>query len=368
MDTRNDKRQQKMSESVAAPARRENDNFALLRLVMSVLVLLSHFKVLTGGQLLQWLPMAGDWRVASFFVVSGYVITASYERAPRALEFYSKRFFRIYPLYAFMIFIQAFGMSLFFLDDLGAQLGSIARYLGTNLVMLNFLQYDIGGLLKNAPNPGINASLWTLKVEVMFYLSVPLLFWWFKRFRGWGLLLLFVLSTAYAQYMIDSGHEKLSRQFPGTLRFIVAGMALYYYRAYFTVPRWAAILICSICLPLMQFRDFDLPAWLMPFLTAPLIIMCATKLPVLPQPKVDLSYGMYLMHAPLIQFALLTGLFSDSYWFLAVFIIVVAILAYIGNKLIEMPGLNAGRHVTRWLVSKWPRAQERVVRSDTPGV
>ena len=334
---------------------------------MALLVLLAHFKVLTGGHLLQWLPMAGDWRVASFFVVSGYVISASYERSPYPLEFYSKRFFRIYPLYAFMIFVQAFGMSLFFLDDLGAQLHSVARYLATNLVMLNFLQYDIGGLLKDAPNPGINASLWTLKVEVMFYLCVPLLFWWFKRFRGWGLLLLFVLSTAYAQYAIDAGNEKLSRQFPGTLRFIVAGMALYYYRARFTVPRWAAILACAVCLPLMQFRDFPLPPWLMPFLTAPLIIMCATRLPVLPQPKVDLSYGMYLMHAPLIQFALLTGLFHDSYWFLALFTLVVAALAYLGNKLIEVPGQNAGRRVTRWLVSRRQAAQESAAPSDVPG-
>ncbi len=161
---------------------RAKDNFALVRLIMAALVFVAHFKVLTGGTLIEWIPMAGDWRVSSFFVVSGYVIAASYERSPHPLRFYCKRFFRIYPLYALMIFIQAAGMSLFFANDLSAQLPSIARYLAANLVMLNFLAHDIGGLLRDAPNPGINASLWTLKVEAMFYAVMPLLFLlWLSR-------------------------------------------------------------------------------------------------------------------------------------------------------------------------------------------
>ena len=341
---------------------RAKDNFALVRLIMAALVFVAHFKVLTGGTLIEWIPMAGDWRVSSFFVVSGYVIAASYERSPHPLRFYCKRFFRIYPLYALMIFIQAAGMSLFFANDLAAQLPSIARYLAANLVMLNFLAHDIGGLLRDAPNPGINASLWTLKVEAMFYAVMPLLFLLWRRFGVWPLVVLFVGSEIYAEYMLHLGKEPLSRQLPGVLRFIVAGMALYHYRDKFRISARTATVVCLIGLPLMQFRDFHLPSWLLPFLTAPLIIMLATKVPVLWQPRVDLSYGLYLMHAPLIQFALLTGVFRDSYIFMAGLALVTAGLAYVGYRFIEVPGQAVGRKVLRWLDSRGtplPQTSER---------
>ena len=44
------------------------------------------------------------------------------------------------------------------------------------MLLANFLQYDIGGVLSGLHNPGINPSLWTLKIEIGFYLIVPLIF------------------------------------------------------------------------------------------------------------------------------------------------------------------------------------------------
>lgn len=329
-----------------------HDNFALLRLIMAILVMISHYKVISGGQLLTWLPMAGDWRVASFFVVSGYVIYASYEKQPYPILFYTKRFFRIYPLYFMMIIMQAVGMSLFFLDDIYAQIHSIIRYIATNLVMLNFLQYDIGNLLKDAPNKGINASLWTLKVEMIFYVAMPLLFWWCNKFKIWGMLALFLISTVYAEYMVRTGQEQLSRQFPAQIRFIIIGMIFYLWREKFKVPTQIAILLCLIGIPLMQFRQFSLPTFIMPLLAAPLVIMFSTKIPILPQPKIDLSYGIYIMHAPLIQFSLLTGIFRDDYYFLSAFIMVVLLLSFAGYKIVEMPAQGIGKKFTKLLTKK----------------
>jgi peptidoglycan/LPS O-acetylase OafA/YrhL len=211
---------------IITPTPRNYDNFVVIRLIMSLLVMITHFKVLTGGELLKWLPMSPELAVAGFFVISGYVIIASYEKLPVIRSFYAKRFFRMYPLYALVIILQTIAMSLFFIDDLGAQTYSIVRYFVVNMLMLNFLQYDIGGLLANSHNPGINPSLWTLKIEVMFYAVVPLLCWSFRRFKHWALLGLFLLSTAYAEIMVHSGHPELARQLPGAVRFIVVGMAI----------------------------------------------------------------------------------------------------------------------------------------------
>ncbi len=53
---------------------------------------------------------------------------------------------------------------------------STLRYLAANMLLANFLQYDIGGVLADLHNPGINPSLWTLKIEIGFYLIVPLIY------------------------------------------------------------------------------------------------------------------------------------------------------------------------------------------------
>jgi peptidoglycan/LPS O-acetylase OafA/YrhL len=338
----------------ARPAKRNYDNFVVLRLIMSLLVMITHFKVLTGGDLLKWLPMSPELAVAGFFVISGYVIIASYEKLPVMRSFFAKRFFRMYPLYMMMILIQAFGMSLFFIDDLAAQTMSILRYLVTNLLMLNFLQYDIGGLLAHSHNPGINPALWTLKIEVMFYAIVPLLCWCFHRFKLVGLIVLFILSTVYAEYMVRTGHAELSRQLPGALRFIVVGMALYYYRHKLNIPVQYALPLCVVGFCFLQFRDYPLPTALFPLLAGPFIIMCATKIPC-PRPKNDLSYGVYLMHSPLIQFSILTGLYRDSYWFLAALVAVACGLAYLGYRFIELPSVALGQRLSKAAAMTAPR-------------
>lgn len=351
MTKQNDKRLQAMNETAPAPApvKRNYDNFVVLRLIMALLVMITHFKVLTHGELLKWLPMSPELAVAGFFVISGYVIIASYEKLPVMRSFFAKRFFRMYPLYAAVIIAQTIGMSLFFLSDLGAQTFSIIRYFIVNMLMLNFLQYDIGGLLTSSQslhNPGINPSLWTLKVEVMFYAVVPLLCWWFRRFRMAGLIALFILSTAYAEIMVYYGRGELARQLPGALRFIVVGMALYYYRHKLVVPVKFAAPFCFVMFCFLQFRDYPMPLWIYPLLAGPFIIMCATKIPF-PRPKTDLSYGVYLFHAPLIQFSILTGLYHDTWWFLGALIAVACGLAYLGYHFIEVPCMELGQKISK---------------------
>jgi peptidoglycan/LPS O-acetylase OafA/YrhL len=340
--------------AAALPPKRNYDNFVVLRLIMSLLVMITHFKVLTNGELLKWLPMSPELAVAGFFVISGYVIIASFEKLPVIRAFYAKRFFRMYPLYAMVILLQTVAMSLFFIDDLGAQLATIGRYFVTNMLMLNFLQYDIGGLMAGTHNPGINPSLWTLKIEVMFYAIVPLLCWSFKRFKHWALLVMFVLSTAYNEYMLHTGHAELARQLPGALRYIVLGMALYYYRKKFIVPVQVAVPLCILGFWLLQFRDYTMPGVIYPFLVAPFIIMCATKIP-LPRPKTDLSYGLYLLHAPLIQLSIITGLYRDTYWFLGALTLVACALSYIGYKYLEVPCVGLGQRLSKYAAMTAPR-------------
>ena len=71
----------------------------------------------------------------------------------------------------------------------------LARYFLVNAVFANFLQYDLGnGVLSGLHTAGLNPSLWTLKIEVSFYLILPAIWWLANRFGPWVLAAIFALS------------------------------------------------------------------------------------------------------------------------------------------------------------------------------
>jgi len=364
------------------------NNFTILRLILASLVMFGHFKALryikTGGGIFGY----ADFAVAAFFVISGYLVYASFDKMPKLKGFYIKRFFRIYPLYAFMIFTQTLVMLALLGDK--AEFVDTLQYLASNLVFANFLHYDMGGLLANLPDHGINVSLWTLKIEVMFYLLVPALWWLVRRFGFSALLVIYILSTAY--FLIVSNYSAVyAKQLLGQMRFFVVGIGLYLYQNKLIIPAhpiipipindlsfprrresWlktpacagvtmdrhlfvksfmgigiifkkylyipAALILFAIC----SFRH-ELPLSIIyPLLVGGLVFICALRLPALPI-KNDISYGVYLIHAPLIQLSLLLGFYDDSLWFLLLIVAIVCLLAFIAEKFIELPMIKMGK-------------------------
>jgi len=80
------------------------NNFTLLRLLLATLVILSHsLQIAAGGPSGDPLVRLtgnfnlGDIAVDAFLVISGFLITQSWEGAPRPKEFLAKRIARIYP-------------------------------------------------------------------------------------------------------------------------------------------------------------------------------------------------------------------------------------------------------------------------------
>ena len=66
-------------------------------------------------------------------------------------------------------------LALSFVPDVRADLSSVGRYLGWNLAFLNFMEPALPGVFEANRFTEINGALWTLKIEVMFYLVLPLL-------------------------------------------------------------------------------------------------------------------------------------------------------------------------------------------------
>jgi peptidoglycan/LPS O-acetylase OafA/YrhL len=229
------------------------NNFDAVRLLAALSVVFSHsFLIAEGTEASEpfvWLTrnqcVLGLMGVFVFFIISGYLVTASFARNPQPARFAERRFLRIYPALVVNALVCAF------------LLGPLV----SNLPLRDYLAGpDLGDFLYKAftLNPGpmqlpgvlfvdnsvgllINGSLWTLRYEVMMYVLVLIL----------GLAGLLRLSTAivvtvagivgvwFEQYLKPFGDFGEALWFCG---FFGAGMALYFIRDR-VVLRWWGVLL-----------------------------------------------------------------------------------------------------------------------------
>jgi len=215
------------------------NNFDLLRLIFAIVVCIVHAEQLSG---FTELTVLTDWlsssvAVKAFFVVSGYLIFMSYDRSASVWNYTKKRIRRIYPAYFTVVVLCAVGLGFvsgievdrYFSDEW-------LKYLAVNLVFLNFLKPDLPGVFDTNRIHAVNGALWTLKIEVMFYISVPFFVLVFKRFgTKKSLVLVYFVSIVYAWLCSQLGsmperaiYQELGRQLPGQLAYFMAG-AFYYY-------------------------------------------------------------------------------------------------------------------------------------------
>ena len=126
---------------------------------------------------LPFLPFTFGWLgVAIFFAVSGFCIHLSYEKAKAKSfkVFFVRRFFRIFPPYcvALCAFVFFFGAAALHTEGIS----DAVQFFSHLLLVHNFdvrLHY------------GINPSFWSIATEVQLYLIYPLLLLISKRF-GWN--------------------------------------------------------------------------------------------------------------------------------------------------------------------------------------
>ena len=116
----------------------------------------------------------GHLAVCAFFILSGFWVTKSYRADERPLAFYRKRAQRLLPLY--YMTVVGCAVLLACVSTLPARAYFSDRrffaYLFWNGIFLNFMQPSLPGVFDGG---AVNGSLWTIKVEIGFYLILPLL-------------------------------------------------------------------------------------------------------------------------------------------------------------------------------------------------
>jgi len=333
---------------------REN-NFDLLRVMFSVVVFFVHAYVLSGSALLAPLSaiLSSEIAVKSFFIVSGFLIFMSYENSRGLVNYFSKRMRRIYPAYFAVVilcallgaFITSFSIMDYFSVDW-------LEYVLANLVFLNFLHPELPGLFPDNIVHAVDGALWTLKIEVMFYFSVPVFVWMMRKWGRWQILLaLYVASLAYVAliqvwgiYTGSSIYLELQRQLPGELSFFIAGAVLYYYMEVFKRHWWWLLLLAA---SVMLMRHFFPLQWVEPIALAIMVIYVACIFPCMGKfgKYGDFSYGIYIVHFPILQTLIVAGLFKPyPLMGLLVAASLVLMTAYVFWHFIEKPFLRKSSH------------------------
>lgn len=153
---------------------KHDNGFDTLRLFAALLVIFGHAFRLTGGEATAFSGLA-TIGVKIFFVVSGYLVAASWLRDPHAGRFLQRRFLRIMPGLAAVVVATAFifgpaltslPLDAYFADPrTWLYLSNIAFYPADTLP---------GVFTANAAPNEVNGSLWSLPPEISMYLLLPI--------------------------------------------------------------------------------------------------------------------------------------------------------------------------------------------------
>jgi peptidoglycan/LPS O-acetylase OafA/YrhL len=329
-----------------------HNNFDLLRFLFASTVMLVHAYVLSRQEQLAFLA---DWfssevAVKAFFVVSGLLVFMSYDRTRNLAAYAQKRLRRIYP--AYFAVVAGAALLLFFESNAGsAYAAGMVKYLAANLVFLNFLWPTLPGVFEGNPMREVNGALWTLKIEVMFYAAVPVFAWLFARLgRLQVIVAVYVLSLVYAwifgQLAQKTGadiYAMLGRQLPGQLCYFMVGALWYYYFDFFERHGWKLAAAAAAALLINRLAPI---AVLEPLALGTLVVFFGFFLYAGNFGRYgDFSYGIYILHFPILQTLVSAGLFAWSpLGALAIACVIVLLSAVLMWHLVERPFLARSSH------------------------
>ncbi len=266
-------------------------SFDLMRLVAALLVVVSHTFPLSGQPPLRiWgVEDLGALGVSIFFVISGYLVTASYVRDPKT--YLVKRLLRIEPALIASLIVTVVLLAAVTTAPMSEYAPKAALYVVRN-ALLYPATYDLPGVFEGAPVAGVvNGVLWTLRLEFSFYLVLMLI----------RADLRIVLALTAAGFVVWLGMVMAQPEWAHTRPS----------RVVFLTARNGMLFFAGAAL---QLRAIRVPLWLgaasvaaFPFVGPPALPTAVLGLARPGKLPADLSYGVYIYAFPVQQALAMAG-------------------------------------------------------------
>ncbi len=331
------------------------NNFDLIRLFAASQVVIVHALHHLGfdqnGPITELLRIFPG--VPIFFVVSGFLISASYERSRNLKKYFVNRFLRIFPaLWVCLLMSIALSWSI-----LGFPLLDIDFFLWF-LTQLTMFQFYHPVFLSDFGIGVLNGSLWTIPVELQFYLFLPVMYLVF-RLTEWnaksivvGLLILIVINRINVHSMLSSPDivEKVFNVslLPYLYIFILGILLQRNLNAIKPIlVRYVWIILSVYILVALIGNSMGFHVYgnsINPVSTVLLSLLVIgfgyyrfpSKSPLR---GVDISYGIYIYHMPIINFMIEIDVFTNGSK-LMISIVTTTVAALLSWFLVESPALR----------------------------
>ena len=312
--------------------------------------------------------------VPIFFIVSGFLVSASLAHCANLGEYFRNRALRIYPGLWTMTAVTL--LLLVLLGDLNSSTPKL-KLLAYVVGQTTFFQHVDGGLgmFRGFGTGSVNGVLWTLATELQFYACLPLILYLTNRFpRRRVLLLTVILCASVLLYELElpawtaPGWNKASFAWLA-LTFVYVSVAthlfgfligvLFYVKLpllfRFVRGKFAYWALAYAVFVLLAWKVFGLVGWNLEknalfmlterLLLAGLIFSFAFSFQGLAQALLrgnDISYGVYVYHMLVINTLIVFGLMG-SWHYAALTAVITAALAFASWRLVERPALRLKR-------------------------
>jgi peptidoglycan/LPS O-acetylase OafA/YrhL len=350
------------------------NNFDLIRLVAALEVAVRHCYVhLVSEQLPAWLeyPLSLVPGVPIFFFLSGYLISRAWERSPSTSDYFRNRALRLFPaLWACVALSVVILFASGYLATVQwSPLGIIAWIACQGTVV----QFWNPGFLREFGTGAVNGSLWSISVEIQFYVATCVAYTLLRRLSPVRITIArAVLAAAFSLFNVCGGlieeqlatlprGELLQKAYKVTLlpwffMFLLGAVAQRTSGPF--VPaliqyHWSVVAMYVGALQL-DFHAWgmptgnDIPAYLVPLMGC-MVLTAAYWRPGIAERLLrrnDISYGVYIHHMPLVNLLSYLGATgpAGSFWLALAGTLALATLSW---RFVERPFLRRKRSALR---------------------
>ncbi|MCJ8273323.1 MAG: acyltransferase [Psychrosphaera sp.] len=355
------------------------NNFDLLRLLAALQVAIYHtsYQFNTDPEHTSILLALFNYfpGVPIFFFISGFLISKSFENNSNLADYIQNRALRIFPALIVVTLLSISGIYLtgyLTTNNVGVE-NVIAWVIG----QLTFIQFYNPDFLRGFGFGAINASLWTITVELQFYIVIPILYGIFglakplnaskKVIYLIGFFMLFFIARFYfvEQYVQNVWFKLAGVTFlPWLFMFLLGVLFQKNFAFFYRLLAGKAVYMLVIYL-LTAYLTVTYWGWrmgnginpLLYVLLVATVFSCAYTLPTLSHKLFrgnDISYGIYIYHMPIVNFFLYYGYNNGISMQLLAMLICVA-MAMTSWVLIEKPAIKLKKHPFNPFNSKVPR-------------